>query len=158
MCSATLNKRFAAFATVGGAFFADAALTEPLFGAGCSPQLAGRALPFMSMAGLADPVVPFNGTDVAPALAGAEAWVEEWVQRGACGEPVKSEVEGATVAETSWPCGAKQDVVKLWAIDGFGHGWPSVRNQGEPFETLRGGPTAWDASVVLLEWFAKFSL
>ncbi|KAF1352884.1 alpha/beta-hydrolase [Lizonia empirigonia] len=158
MCSPTLNKRFAAFATVGGAFYNDSALTEPLFGAGCKPELAGRVLPFMSMHGLADGVVPFEGRDTSPVLMSAEAWVDEWAQRGACVGPVKSEVENATVAESSWACGGKKDEVKLWAIDGFGHGWPSVKNQGEPFETLRHGPVAWNASVVLMEWFAKWSL
>ena len=43
------------------------------------------------------------------------------------------------------------------AIENFGHGWPSVKNQGEPFETLRGGPTTWNATEVVRGWFGRWT-
>jgi poly(3-hydroxybutyrate) depolymerase len=160
MCDAQLNKRFAAFATVSGAFYPDSSLSEPLFGAGCRPELQGRKLPYMNLHGLNDSVVDYKGVATAPVPSvDVRAWVEEWAGRDACVDaPVVRDVEGGTVTESSWTCGGEQDVVVHRAIEGFGHGWPSVKNQGEPFETLRGGPTSWDATPLILEWFAKWTL
>lgn len=160
MCDPRLNTRFAAFATVAGAFYPDASLTEPLFGEGCKPNLArGRGLPYLNLHGAADTVVAYNGTNVPPpASVPVPEWVREWVGRNGCGEGVVREVESGTVTETKWACGGKKDEVVHRKIDGFGHGWPSKKNQGEPFETLRGGPTGWDATPLVLGWFGEWTL
>lgn len=159
MCDNELNKQFAAFATVAGAFYPDASLTEPLFQAECQPGLDARTLPYMNLHGLADAVVAYNGTnDPPPASIPVPEWVEGWAERNACSAPAVAEVESGTVTESRWTCGGKRDAVVHRAIDGFGHGWPSRKNQGEPFETLRGGPTSWDATPLILEWFGRWTL
>lgn len=158
MCSPELNQRFAAFATVGGAFYPDSSLTEPLFQAGCNPHLGSRKLPYMNLHGLADGVVAYNGSNGAdPASLPVLGWVQGWAKRDVCAEPRVNEVENATVREYRWDCG-KKDVIVHRAIKKFGHGWPSIKNQGEPFETLRHGPTTWNATPLILEWFMKWSL
>lgn len=160
MCDASLNKRFAAFATVAGAFYPDASLTEPLFQAGCAPQLGSRTLKYMNMHGLADEVVAYNGTNVPPpASIDVPEWVEGWAARSKCGAAASvSEAENGTVTVSSWTCGGQRDAVVHRAIAGFGHGWPSQKNQGEPWETLRGGPVKWDATPIVLQWFKKWTL
>lgn len=159
MCDAALNKRFAAFATVAGAFYPDASLTEPLFQAECQPALNGRKLPYINLHGLNDTVVAYNGTNnPPPASIPVPEWVDGWVERNGCSAPAVGDVEGGTVTQSEWSCGGKEDVVVHRAIEGFGHGWPSKKNQGEPFETLRGGPTSWDATPLILEWFGKWAL
>ncbi|KAJ4343138.1 hypothetical protein N0V95_006710 [Ascochyta clinopodiicola] len=160
MCDATTNKRFAAFATVAGAFYPDASLTEPLFQADCLPALGSRRLPYFNLHGLSDTVVAYNGTNTPPpASIPVSSWVSGWAKQDKCADAATvSSVEGATVEQTSWQCGGQQDLVLHRAIKGFGHGWPSIKNQGEPFETLRNGPTTWDATPLILAWFKKWKL
>lgn len=159
MCDSELNKRFAAFATVAGAFYPDGSLTEPLFQADCRPGLGGRVMPYLNLHGDADGVVSYNGTNTPPpASIPVPEWVESWAERNGCGGSAISGAEGGTVEEWKWRCRGKQDAVVHRKIEGFGHGWPSKKNQGEPFETLRGGPTGWDATPLILEWFGKWKL
>lgn len=159
MCDAQLNRRFAAFATVAGAFYPDVSLAEPLFEAECRPALGRRTLPYLNLHGAVDAVVSYNGTDTPPpASIPVPEWVGSWAERNECDAPSVSEAEGATVEERRWTCRGKRDALVSRRIDGFGHGWPSKKDQGEPFETLRGGPTGWDATPLLLEWFGKWTL
>lgn len=159
MCSPALNKRFAAFATIAGAFYPDASLTEPLFGASCNPQLGARALPYLNLHGRADAVIAYDGVNPgAPASLPVRAWVDGWAARNKCQAPSERAVEGGSVVEARWRCGGKESVVVHRAIEGFGHGWPSIKAQGEPFETLRGGPTTWDAAPFVLAWLGGWVL
>lgn len=159
MCDPNLNTRFAAFATVAGAFYPDSTLTEPLFQAGCNPNLRGRRLPYLNFHGLADGVVAYDGVNPdAPTSLPIRDWVNGWATRNGCQAPRDAEVEGGTVTETKWDCGGVRDVVVHRAIEGFGHGWPSIKAQGEPFETLRGGPTTWDATPLIFRFFNSWKL
>ncbi|KAF9700611.1 hypothetical protein EKO04_001752 [Ascochyta lentis] len=160
MCDAALNKRFAAFATVAGAFYPDASLTEPLFQKNCLPALGNRRLPYLNLHGLSDTVVAYNGVNTPPpASIPVSTWVSGWAKQNKCADAATVQsVEGATVDESSWQCGGQQGLVLHRAIKKFGHGWPSKKNQGEPFETLRGGPTTWDATPLVLAWFKKWTL
>ncbi|KAJ4984369.1 hypothetical protein SVAN01_10142 [Stagonosporopsis vannaccii] len=159
MCDPTLNTRFAAFATVAGAFYPDSSLTEPLFQAGCNPNLRGRRLPYLNLHGLADGVIAYNGSNAdAPASLPVRPWVDGWAARNGCQAPSEAAVEGGSVTEVKWQCGGQKDLVVHRAIEGFGHGWPSIKGQGEPFETLRGGPTGWDATPLILRWLSGWSL
>ena len=160
MCDAELNRRFAAYATVAGAFYPDASLTEGLFQAECQPSLNGRKLPYLNLHGLNDTVVAYDGANnQPPASIPVHSWVEGWAKKNQCTSvPAVATVEGGTVTESRWACGSEESAVVHRAIDGFGHGWPSKKNQGEPFETLRGGPTSWDATPLILEWFGRWKL
>ncbi|CAN9262045.1 unnamed protein product [Alternaria alternata] len=160
MCDPKLNKRFAAFATVAGAFYPDASLTEPLFQGGCLPNLQGRALPYMNLHGLNDSVVAYDGNNnPPPASIPVLNWVEGWAKHDNClSNPPAVNIASDKVTERRWQCNGVKDVVVHRTIQGFGHGWPSRKAQGEPFDTLRNGPTTWDATPFILEWFAKWKL
>ncbi|KAI4917401.1 hypothetical protein J4E90_003909 [Alternaria incomplexa] len=160
MCDAELNKKFAAFATVAGSFYPDSSLTEPLFEKDCVRSLEDRVLPYMNLHGLNDSVVPYDGSSpTPPPFIPVLSWVESWAKRDNCAtNPSKEQLENGSVAESRWRCNDVDDVVVHRAIQGFGHGWPSRKNQGEPFETLRNGPTSWNATPYMLDWFARWSL
>ncbi|EOA84373.1 hypothetical protein ACJQWK_01296 [Exserohilum turcicum] len=157
MCDSALNKAFAAFATVGGAFYPDTSLKEPLFQKDCRPDLnEDQVLPYMNLHGLNDTVVPYDGHNNPPFIPVMD-WVETWVKNSKCThKPYVETAEKGTVIQKKWACKAKRDVIVHRAIEHFGHGWPSVKNQGEPFETLRGGPTTWNATTFMLKWFEKW--
>jgi poly(3-hydroxybutyrate) depolymerase len=159
MCDANLNNKFAAFATVSGAFYPDASLTEPLFQGDCRPDLQGRTLPYMNLHGLNDTIVAYDGVNnPPPASIPVLNWVRSWAERDNCSSrPTVKQVEGGYVTEQRWTCSGVEDVVVHRAIEKFGHGWPSRKGQGEPFETLRDGPTTWDATPFIMKWFAKWT-
>ncbi|KAF1957753.1 alpha/beta-hydrolase [Byssothecium circinans] len=161
-CSPTLNRRIAAFATVAAAHYTDAALTEPLFGAGCDPQLQnGRYLPIMEMHGLNDSVIAYDGDNSpAPPTIPLGEWVNAWIDRERCGSMQTSteSLEGGNVTRSAMTCGRARDLVVHYAINNFGHGWPATLWQGQPFEQLRLGPTTWNATSVIVEWFNKWTL
>ncbi|KAF2126372.1 carbohydrate esterase family 1 protein [Dothidotthia symphoricarpi CBS 119687] len=160
-CDPVLNKRFAAYAGVAAAMYPDSTLTEPLFVAGCNPQLSGRKLPIMELHGLNDSVIAYGGNNSpSPNSLPLPTWINAWVSRNGCSstQPSVLTLEGGDVTESRWSCGGAKDVVVHRQIKDFGHGWPSTSAQGEPFETLRLGPTTWNASSLVVDWFNKWTL
>lgn len=161
-CDSTLNKRFAAFAGVAAAFYPDSSLTEPLFVSGCKPNLAaGRKLPILEFHGLNDSVIAYDGDNAPdPMSLPLTTWVDSWVSKNGCSasKPTVKDLEAGTVKESRWSCDGKTDVVVHRAIKDFGHGWPSVAAQSAVLEQLRIGPTKWNATPLILEWFAKWTL
>ncbi|KAJ4290308.1 hypothetical protein N0V90_010524 [Kalmusia sp. IMI 367209] len=129
-CTPALNRRIAAFAGVAAAFYTDQSLTEPLFGAGCEPELEyGRRIPIMEMHGLNDSVIAYDGNNSpAPDTIPLSEWVGAWVKREGCEgkEPRIDILDGGNVTRSSWGCGGWRDVFVHYRIDKFGHGWPST--------------------------------
>ncbi|KAH7397165.1 hypothetical protein BKA66DRAFT_508956 [Pyrenochaeta sp. MPI-SDFR-AT-0127] len=161
-CDPKLNKRFAAFAGVAAAFYPDSSLTEPLFVAGCKPDLApGRKLPILEFHGLNDSVIAYDGDNSPdPMSLPLTTWVDSWVSKNGCSgtSPVVKTLEAGTVKESRWSCGGKTDVVVHRTIQNFGHGWPSVAAQSALLESLRIGPTTWNATTEIMTWFSKWKL
>ncbi|KAH7091532.1 Alpha/Beta hydrolase protein [Paraphoma chrysanthemicola] len=161
-CDPILNKKFAAFALVAAAMYPDSSLTEPLFEAGCNPNLSGgRKIPILEFHGTSDAVVAYDGNNGdTPASIPIPTFVDSWVQRNECQDasPVTASFEEGKVEETRWSCGGKKDVVVHRAIEGFGHGWPSRASQAAILEQLRVRKTEWDATSVILKWFAGWKL
>ena len=163
-CSPALNRRVAAFAGVAAAFYTDASLTEPLFEEGCNPKLEGaRKVPFIELHGLNDSVIAYGGDNTpAPNTIPLPEWVESWVERDGCadtsGQPKVEILDGGNVTKSSWSCDGWDDVFVHYRINRFGHGWPSTTEQGEPFDTYRLGPTTWNATTVILEFFSRWRL
>lgn len=159
-CTPALNKRFAAFAMIVAAFYPDSELTEPLFEAGCVPELGGRRLPMLEMHGLNDSVIAYDGNNSpAPNSIPIPDWIDSWLERNACsGVQPATEVVDANLTTYRWACGAQDDLMVHYKINNFGHGWPSTTNQGEPWETLRLAPTNFNATSVIVDWFSKWTL
>ncbi|RYP40439.1 hypothetical protein DL767_001675 [Monosporascus sp. MG133] len=160
-CSPTLNRRIAAVAAVAAAYYKDTSLAEPLFEAACNPELSGRKLPMMELHGLNDTVVAYDGDNSpSPDTIPLPEWINSWVERNGCSatEPQTDNLDGGNITKSSWLCDGEQDIVLHYQINNFGHGWPSTAAQGEPFETLRLGPTTWNATTVILNWLSKWTL
>ncbi|RYP04947.1 hypothetical protein DL764_004127 [Monosporascus ibericus] len=160
-CSPTLNRRIAAFAAVAAAYYKDTSLTEPLFEAGCNPNLSGRKVPMMEVHGLNDTVVAYDGDNSpSPNTIPLPEWINSWVERNDClgTDPQLEKLDGGNITKSSWLCDGVQDLVLHYQINNFGHGWPSTAAQGEPFETLRLGPTTWNATTLILNWLSMWTL
>lgn len=161
-CSPILNRRIAAFAGVSAAFYTDTSLTEPLFGAGCEPQLSyGRKIPILEMHGLNDSVIAYDGDNSpAPNTIPLPQWVHSWLDREGCSQKTPSieHLDGGNLTTFSWSCGGWTDVFVHYRISHFGHGWPATEWQGEPFEQFRLGPTTWNATSVIMKWFDRWVL
>ncbi|KAF2742914.1 carbohydrate esterase family 1 protein [Sporormia fimetaria CBS 119925] len=67
-------------------------------------------------------------------------------------------LENGSVRKSTWTCRGWSGVVTGYYVAGLGHGWPSTVALDEGWEGMRGGPSSWNASSVLLEWFKKWSL
>ncbi|KAF2264780.1 alpha/beta-hydrolase [Lojkania enalia] len=164
-CAPSLNRRIAAFAGVAAAFYTDASLTEPLFGAGCKPATSWRRkVPIMELHGLNDSIIAYDGDNSpAPNTIPLPEWVGAWIAREGCSKNNKENpdieiIDGGNAMRYSWSCGGWKDIFVHYRINQFGHGWPSTAWQGEPFEELRLGPTTWNATSVVLNWFAQWKL
>lgn len=88
----------------------------------------------------------------------ANATVEDYLQTGDVANST-SVSENGTIAKATWTCGGWSDVVTGYYVKGLGHGWPSTVALSDPLlEEFRGGPTSWNASRVLMEWFSRWSV
>lgn len=102
--------QFAAFGTVAGAF---ATIPD-----GCTPE---RPVPVMAIHGLADRVVPFEGTRWL--LPSVSDWVMEWAQRNQCEQP--SLLPPFTEGIRFRAC-AEDATVVLITVPEAGHTWPGT--------------------------------
>ncbi len=104
-----MSDRFAAYATVSGAY-----ATIPN---GCQPE---RGISLLTIHGLADPVVPFEGAGVF--LPNIEDWLADWVARNDCqvSTPLPSLGD---VTGTSYSDCKDNSTIEIYTIPDGGHTW-----------------------------------
>jgi poly(3-hydroxybutyrate) depolymerase len=115
----------------------------------------------MDLHGLNDSVIGYDGDNTpAPNTIPLPEWVKAWLAREGLSKkkPTVEIQDGGNVTRYSWHYGGSRDVFVHYRINNFGHGWPSTAWQGEPFEQYRLGPTSWNATSVILEWFKNWKL
>lgn len=176
-CNGTkVGGRFAALAGVAGAYYRDESLKkENLFGEGCVRESrdGGEGLaviPYLEIHGDADKVVGYageNGTFPIP------DWMRKMAELNGCDFDTSSAsgsglkdldsnftqvLNGGNVTRVSYTCQHLQDVVVHLKVKGLGHGWPSTTYFGGILDEYRNGPTTWNASEVIGEWFGRWSL
>lgn len=79
-----------------------------------------------------------------------------WVRREGITEPCQvTELFEGKVSRFAWTKDGKEVLVH-YLIRGFGHGWPTTRPLSN--DDQRHGPTVFDATPVVLEWFRGVSL
>jgi polyhydroxybutyrate depolymerase len=142
------RKRIYATGISNGAIFSHflAAQRASTFAA-IAPVVGGLAIPFnehfnpddtvsvIIIQGTADPLVPYNGGQIAGGNRGAiistDDTVELWVQNDGCNEiPLKEELpngdlnDGCLVTQYTWSNGNANSAVVLLKIEGGGHTWP----------------------------------
>lgn len=154
-CDPTASGRVAAFAISSGAFYTDGALKEPLFSQ-CHPSRS--PVPILEFHGSKDPVIHYDGkTTPDGETYNVLKWVKGWAKRNGCTvEDSKPTPEfDGKVERYSWSRDGKEVVVH-YHIDGFGHGWPSTYPLNN--DEQRHGPTYFNGTPVVLDFFRKFSL
>lgn len=149
------SSRIAAFAISSGAFYKDEALKEPLF-SHCHPSRI--PVPILEFHGGSDPVIHYDGetTPDGPSYLVWD-WVMEWAKRNTgrtgCNQTL---LYDGKVERYTFQTGENRKVLEHYFIHGFGHGWPTKRPLSNDEE--RHGPTYFDATPSVLDFFARFSL
>ncbi|ORY15502.1 Alpha/Beta hydrolase protein [Clohesyomyces aquaticus] len=171
-CSPSLSRRIAAFSGVSAAYYTTESLGYSLFEEeACQPGGLTRKIPYLHIHGDKDMVIAYNGDNSYfdidengipdPDTLPVPRWLNDWAIRNGCpaGTDNKTSVqENGTVAKTTWSCGGRNEVVTGYYVEGLGHGWPSTTPEDERLEAFRLGPTTWNASTVLMEWFDQWNV
>lgn len=159
-CDAEVSKQVAAAAIVSGAFYKDHSLKgdEALFGT-CDN---GRRtpLPILEMHGSADPVIHYDGKSTPDGETyPLQEWLRDWRERNGCAKAqseLKRDIHDGGVQKTEWWCGmgkqGAKDVVVHYYIRGFGHGWPSTKEQDD--DQQRYGPVGWNGTSDIVGFLA----
>ncbi|MBI4732663.1 MAG: prolyl oligopeptidase family serine peptidase [Chloroflexi bacterium] len=111
---------FAAVAPVAGSFLFEA----------CQPS---EPVSILHIHGLDDDVVPYDGVNLIPELAGVdftpiEEGVAFWAGQDECPPAPEMSQDGNVMHIVYAPC-ADETAVELYALDGVGHTWPFVELQ-----------------------------
>ncbi|KAI1868790.1 hypothetical protein JX265_006769 [Neoarthrinium moseri] len=171
-CNGTVGGRFAALAAVGGAYYPDDEMTEPLFGAGCGSGRENVTIPYLEIHGEEDKVVAYDGNNGdSPAMYPIPVYLEKLGSLNGCNTSAPDHagltglstnstqiLNGGNITKYSWTCNGLEDVMVHYKVKGLGHGWPSTVYYGGILDEYRLGPTTWNASAVIGEWFGKWSL
>lgn len=184
-CYPETSKRIAAFSGVSAAYYTDESLGYSSFETeGCQPGNLPRRIPFLDIHGDSDMVIAYDGDNSGfdidengipdPDTLSVPTWLGDWAARNGCPAPGNftvnhyletgdvgnstSMLQNSTIKKSTWTCGGWQDVVVGYYVKGLGHGWPSTVPLDKQLEEFRLGPTTWNASAVLLEWFSRWSL
>ncbi len=132
----TLTDKFAAVATVSGAYY-------PIPG-GCP---ASRPLPILEIHGLADQLAPYAGYP-ARDMAGVTNYLNGWLARDKCSDTHDTFFQQGDVTAIEWTHCAPNVAVVHYRISDGGHTWPGSPNTTHVI----------DANVVLWQFFSKYTL
>ena len=132
----TLTDKFAAVATVSGAYY-------PIPG-GCAPS---RPLPVLEIHGQADQLAPYAGYP-ARDTASVNDYLNAWLTRDKCSDTHDTFFQQGDVTAIEWThCASHVSVVHYRISDG-GHTWPGTPNTTHVI----------DANVVLWQFFSKYAV
>lgn len=111
-----------------------------------------RPLPVLAMHGLADDVLPYEGS-VERALKSAPKWTEEWAVRNGCELETVVEERGRGVSAETYTNCPDNATVTLISLANWGHIWPNR-------ELLPPGPNDpdFDAADAILEFFGQHQI
>lgn len=183
-CYPPTSKRIAAFSGVSAAYYTKGSLGYSLFEEeGCQVGEKRGPTPFLDIHGSADMVIAYDGDNSQfdidqngvpdPDTLPISQYLGDWAKRNGCkpysnrsvnaylesGDVVSAVMmENDTVDRTAWTCGGWEQVVVGYFVEGLGHGWPSSVPLEGVWEEFRGGPSKWNCSEVLMEWFGRWSL
>ena len=184
-CYPPTAQRIAAFSGVSAAYYTQKSLGYALFEReACDTGGRKTPIPFLDIHGASDDVIAYDGDNSKVDIDGdgepdpdtlpIETWLGDWAFRNGCPSAgnqsldeflVSGTVSNATVSlengevtRSTWTCGQWQDVVVGYHVRKLGHGWPSTVPLEGIYEEFRHGPTNWNATAVLLDWFSRWSL
>lgn len=112
MLACKLAGRFAAFASVAGAY--------PAVPGGCNPA---RPVPFFEMHGTSDRTVPYDGSRF-KGYPPVELWLQQWAKRDDCTVGPTVFFNQANVIGEKWTGCRNHVTIVHYQIGGMGHIWP----------------------------------
>lgn len=126
----------------------------------CSPS---RPVPMLLINGTADPVVPYNGGEIATqgpnsAVLSTQATIGFWRERNGCRGPVVTRPlpdkadDGTTTTVTTSPC---KNPVTLYTVKGGGHTWPGALTQTNPESVVGLTSKDFSASEAIWTFFSR---
>ena len=107
----SLSNRFAAIATVAGAYNGWRT---------CSPA---RPIPVLAFHGLDDSVAPYAGVGLGNVLPPVREWAAAWAVRNGCNSTPSTLLQTPTMTVELWS-GCTGGEVTLYSLDNHGHSWP----------------------------------
>ncbi|KAJ5082860.1 hypothetical protein N7532_011903 [Penicillium argentinense] len=162
-CNATVGSRFAAFASVSGAYYN----TDDIPGVGpCQPAEREEGYPFLEFHGTMDTTAPIDGnTKSNPKLPVIDI-LEGWAARNGCGPGSKwarneTVFQDPLVKHASWGCAGKRAIVQHYRESEIGHCWPSTLGNGDfkqhPSQCPLGN-YVFNATEYIFDFFAGYHL
>lgn len=162
-CNATVGSRFAAFASVSGAYYN----TDDIPGVGpCEPAEREEGYPFLEFHGTGDTTAPIDGnTESDPKLPVIDI-LQGWAGRNGCGENANwarnvTVFEDPLVKHASWDCAGKHGIVQHYRESGNGHCWPSTVGNSDyedhPSQCPL-GKSEFNATEYIFDFFAGYRL
>ncbi|KAK9778882.1 putative Alpha/Beta hydrolase protein [Seiridium cardinale] len=164
-CDEEASQRIAAFAPVSGAFYTTGSVSSltscddpKTFAITCNP---GRdAIPVLDFHGGNDTTININGGfRNGGCLSNIREWVAEWVQRNNLTDS-SSETEALNGSTKVYQYGSSSDaglVTFVYDGDHVNHDWPATINNTDN-EDHGSGPASFNASSMIMEFFAKYTL
>ncbi|OQE24754.1 hypothetical protein PENSTE_c007G05792 [Penicillium steckii] len=162
-CNATVGSRFAAFASVSGAYYN----TDNIPGVGpCEPAERKAGFPFVEFHSVGDTTAPIDGNNASNQKLPVIGFLEGWAERNGCGENAKwarneTIFENPLVKHASWDCAGKHGIVQHYRESGNGHCWPStVGNDDYKNHPLQcpAGKSVFNATEYIFDFFSGYRL
>ncbi|CAI7582882.1 unnamed protein product [Penicillium bialowiezense] len=162
-CNATVGSRFAAFASVSGAYYD----TDGIDGIGpCAPAEREEGQPFLEFHGTTDTTAPIDGnTKSSPKLPVID-FLQDWAAHNGCGDQAKwasneTIYENPLVKHVSWNCGGKEGIVQHHREEENGHCWPSTIGNSDYVQhpdQCPLGKYVYNATEYIFDFFEKYQL
>lgn len=159
-CNSTSAGRFAAFASVSGAYYEDRLARD------CAPQRV--PVPFLEFHGVNDTTVPYvgkNGSDDAQSEYAVFPFVQTWAERNGCPQDAPAtdmeSLYSGEVTRFSWSCDGNVDVVQHYREDDLGHIWPSTVLNDDCQQIPKQCPEGhyvFNATSVIFDFFERWTL
>ncbi|KAJ5558520.1 hypothetical protein N7535_008735 [Penicillium sp. DV-2018c] len=162
-CNATVGSRFAAFASVSGAYYD----TDETEGIGpCEPAGREEGYPFLEFHGAADTTAPIDGNTATHPKLPVIDFLHGWAARNGCGDNARwarneTVFVKSLVKHASWDCDGKKEIVQHYRESCNGHCWPStVGNSDYPdhADQCPLGKSPYNATEYIFEFFAGYRL
>lgn len=162
-CNATVGSRFAAFASVSGAYYD----TDHIPGVGpCKPAQRKEGYPFLEFHGTIDTTAPMDGNTKKHPKKPVIDFLHGWAEQNGCGPNAKwasNETVFAhpLVKHASWNCNGKKGILQHYRESRNGHCWPSTVSNGD-FERMPDqcplGKYVFNATEYIFDFFHGYRL
>lgn len=162
-CDSTVGRRFAAFASVSGAYYN----TDNIPGVGpCKPGKREGGYPFFEFHGTTDTTAPIDGNTKTPPKKPVIDFLHTIAEINGCDANAKwakneTIFDKPLVKHASWDCDGKEAILQHHRESENGHCWPSTVSNGD-YKRLpdqcKLGHYVYNATEYIFDFFSKYQL